>query len=211
MGARRQLTVTLLVPALAAGLMLLQPCAPPWSVGISPQPQLPSGAATTNVQPAALARIPVEPVATAFRPHTEASDPASLLASLLVGGGLATPTGSLPHAAAGSDPRVVELFVAVVREPRCSEGTGTGDTPAEYALQQLLLASRTDTAARAALGALAFDAVRVPAIHRERAARAYAGSATAHEVPWLRVRAESADDPLLRAALLAGLGDDSVH
>lgn len=209
MDARRPRTVMLLVPAMAmaivaaVALVLLSPPAPPLSPSVPPELQTPA-AATTDVPPFASARTTVEPVASEAPPHTGAID----VAALLEAGGPAATTASLRRAAARPDTPVVQLFVAVVREPRCSAAAIAGDTPAEFAMQQLLLASRTDAAARAGLGELAFEALPVPAIHRARAARAFAGSATEHEAQWLRARAESTGDPLLREAILSGLGDD---
>jgi hypothetical protein len=205
-----QLALTLLVPtlAVAVAVVLPDPGAPPLAIPTLPDSPAPPGHPTAGLQPAtATVRTAIEPVAIPTRPPSGATDVEALLASLLDVDGPATTAASLRRFAARPDTPTVELFAAVVREPRCREGAGAGVTPAEFALQQLLVASRTDPAARSALGALAFDALRVPAIHRERAARAYAGSASAQEAPWLRARAEYATDPVLREALLTGLGD----
>ena len=96
---------------------------------------------------------------------------------------------ALLRAAAQLDARRVALFAAAVRTPHCREAARIGDTPAEFALQQLLRASRTDAAARSVPADLAFDERRVPAFHRERAARAYAATASLREAELLRARA----------------------
>jgi hypothetical protein len=98
-----------------------------------------------------------------------------------------------------------QLFATAVREPRCHESVTSGDTPAEYALQRLLRACGEDPRARAALEVLTFGDDPVPAVHRERAARAYAASATLGEVAFVRARAECVTDSVLREALAAGL------
>jgi hypothetical protein len=106
---------------------------------------------------------------------------------------------------AASAPGWQPLFGHAVAEPRCSAPVRTGETAAEFALQRLLRCASRDPAARAALDGVAFGPRSVPDTLRERAARAFAATATVREAALLAARAETVPEPWLRDALLEGL------
>ena len=94
---------------------------------------------------------------------------------------------------------------AILLDPASHVATAGLDSPAEVALQRLLVAARSEAAAWPLLERATFVMTTVPLALRVRVARACAATAPEALLPDLLARAERLPEPELREALQAGV------